>query len=244
MRKVSKNSPVPLYYQLKEIIQELIENDILKPGDPIPTERELSELHGISRVTVRKSITSLVYEGYLYSEHGKGTFVTEPKAVHTQYGIRGFTEMMTEKGVNHETRILDFQIKEATKTIRERLQLPEHENKVFEIKRLRIADGEPMILEKEIIPYHLCPSLKREMVEGNSLYDIFRKKYNFNFKRAEQIIEPIILNEYESSLLKQKEETIALLIRRRVWLDDGRIMAYTKATYRSEKYKYKIIFEE
>src|SRR5690606_39612226 len=71
MRKVDKNSRVPLYYQLKEIIQEMIENEELQPNEPIPTERELCEIHGISRMTVREAIMALVNEGVLYREQGR-----------------------------------------------------------------------------------------------------------------------------------------------------------------------------
>lgn len=244
MRRVDRNNPIPLYYQLKEIILEKIENKELKPGEAIPTERALSEMHGISRVTVRKAITSLVYEGYLYTEHGVGTFVAKPKALHTQLGLTGFTDLMEKMGMKHSTKLIFFEVREATARNRERLQLPDNEDKVIDMLRLRMGNDEPILLEREIIPYYMCPDITRDSLEGNSLYKIYREKYGYNLNKAEQIIEPIILNEFESKLLNQQKGSPALLIRRTVWLDDGRIIGYTKGTYSSDKVKYRIFLGE
>ncbi len=88
-QKLNRKIPVPLYYQLKEIIKEEIEEGKLKPGDPIPSERELSEKYGISRPTVRQALKELVYEGWLTREKGRGTFISKPKI---DYGfIQHFT---------------------------------------------------------------------------------------------------------------------------------------------------------
>ena len=79
MQKVSKTSPLPLYYQIKNIIREMIENEELKPGEMLPAERELCEIQKVSRMTVNKAIMDLVNEGIVYREQGKGTFVAIPK---------------------------------------------------------------------------------------------------------------------------------------------------------------------
>lgn len=244
MKKIDRNNPMPLYYQLREIIIDMIDNKELKPGDAIPTERELSEIQGISRVTVRKAIQSLSNEGYLFTEHGVGTFVAEPKSLHTQLGLIGFTDLMEKMGMENRTKLIYFEIKEATIRNRERLNLPDNESKIIDTLRLRIGNGEPILLEREIIPYYMCPDITKEMLEKDSLYKIYREKYGYQLKKAEQIIEPVILNEFESELLKQEKGSLALLIRRTVWLDDGRIIGYTKGTYSSEKIKYRIFLGE
>src|SRR5690606_6399446 len=108
MRKVDKNSRVPLYYQLKEIIQEMIENEELQPNEPIPTERELCEIHGISRMTVREAIMALVNEGVLYREQGRGTYVAWPKPEVKLSDLRGLTEGMERMGHQVDTDIISF----------------------------------------------------------------------------------------------------------------------------------------
>ncbi len=243
LRKVSKQNPLPLYYQLKEIIQEMIENEELKPGDPVPPERELCEIHGISRMTARKAIMALVNEGILYREQGKGTFVSEPKIKQQLSQLRGFTEEMAEKGLKTDTQILSFKIKEATKKIRSHLNMDEKNNKVIEIRRLRIVEDEPFAIEIVWIPFNMCPDLQKDMLEGKSLYKIFKEKYGYTLDYAKQTIEPIMLNEYESDLLNLDIKSLALLFRRKTYLDDGRVIEYTKAIYRSDKYKYEVLLK-
>ncbi|PRX30475.1 GntR family transcriptional regulator [Orenia metallireducens] len=241
MKRISKDSPLPLYYQLKEILEDMIENNILEPGDPIPTERELSEMHSISRMTVRKAIMDLVNEGLVYREQGRGTFVTdtESKLKYQLSKLKGFTKVMEEKGLETETKILHFELKEATKKVKNHLKM--EKNQVIEIKRLRIVEDEPFAIETVWIPYDLCPDMSQEMLENNSFYSLLENKYGYYLDYAKQTIEPRILNEYESDLLTVEESALALLFRRTTYLKNGRVIEYTKAVYRSDKYKHEVI---
>ncbi|OCL27207.1 GntR family transcriptional regulator [Orenia metallireducens] len=243
MKRVSKDNPLPLYYQLKEILQEMIENNILEAGDPIPTERELSEMHSISRMTVRKAIMDLVNEGLVYREQGRGTFVadTESKLKYQLSKLKGFTQIMKEKGLKTKTKILYFELKEATKKVRNHLKMPNDKNKVIEVNRLRIVEEEPFAIETVWIPYDLCPNMSQEMLENNSFYSILENEYGYNLDYAKQTIEPRILTEYESDLLTVEESALALLFRRTTYLKNGRVIEYTKAVYRSDKYKHEVI---
>ncbi|MCW6073959.1 GntR family transcriptional regulator [Clostridium sporogenes] len=243
MKIVSKKNPVPLHFQIKEILQEMIENEELKPGDAVPTERELCEIQGVSRMTVNKAIMSLVNEGLLYREQGKGTFVAKPKENKEIAGLKSFSEVMQDKGLKTETRILFFQIKEATKRIKSVLNLSDDNNKVFEISRLRMSEGEPVAIETVWIPYNLCSDIDRQTIEGKSLYETFKNKYNYFPNKAKQTIEPIILNEDECRLLNQNENALALMFRRTTYIKDEVPIEYTKAIYRSDIYKYELVFQ-
>lgn len=243
MKVVSKKNPVPLHFQIKEILQEMIENEELKPGDAVPTERELCEIQGVSRMTVNKAIMSLVNEGLLYREQGKGTFVAKPKENKEIAGLKSFSEVMQDKGLKTETRILFFQIKEATKRIKSVLNLSDDNNKVFEISRLRMSEGEPVAIETVWIPYNLCSDMDRQTIEGKSLYETFKNKYKYFPNKAKQTIEPIILNEDECKLLNQNENALALMFRRTTYIKDEVPIEYTKAIYRSDIYKYELVFQ-
>ncbi|UJA31318.1 GntR family transcriptional regulator [Clostridium sporogenes] len=243
MKIVSKKNPVPLHFQIKEILQEMIENEELKPGDAVPTERELCEIQGVSRMTVNKAIMSLVNEGLLYREQGKGTFVAKPKENKEIAGLKSFSEVMQDKGLKTETRILFFQIKEATKRIKSVLNLSDDNNKVFEISRLRMSGGEPVAIETVWIPYNLCSDMDRQTIEGKSLYETFKNKYKYFPNKAKQTIEPIILNEDECRLLNQNENALALMFRRTTYIKDEVPIEYTKAIYRSDIYKYELVFQ-
>lgn len=249
MRKVSKINPLPLYYQIKEIIQEMIENEEIKPGNMIPAERELCLIQGVSRMTVNKAIMDLVNEGILYREQGKGTFVAIPKVKRQLSKLKGFTEEMAERGVKSGTSIISFRVKIATKLLKDLLKIESNDDdddcdgKVIEIKRLRLSDDEPIALETVWIPMYRFKDLTVEMIEGKSLYSIFRENYGINPVRAKQTIEPIMLNEYEAQLLNQKQNSLALIFKRSTYLEDGYPIEYTNAIYRSDKYKYEIILE-
>jgi len=240
LKKISKDNPIPLHYQIKEILQEMIENEVLKPGESIPTERELCEIQGVSRMTVNKAIMSLVNEGLIYREQGKGTFVSKPKVNHEISQLKGFTEQMQENGVVSKTKILSFKVIEATKQHKFELKMPEDENKIIEIKRLRFSNEEPVAIEIAWLPYYLCKDMTREMIEDKSLYGILREKYGYHPYKAKQTIEPIMLNEYESKLLNQENSALALMFRRRTYLENETPIEYTKAIYRSDNYKYEI----
>lgn len=241
MRKVSKNNPLPLYYQIKEILKEMIENEELMPGTAIPPEREICEFQGVSRMTVNKALIELVNEGLLYREQGKGTFVAYPKEKQQLSQLMSFTEEMEKKGVKTSTKVLSFQLKDATKQIKSTLALPDKETKVFEIKRLRLSQDEPVAIETVWIPHYMFKDMTFEMIDGKSLYNIFKNKYGYTLEIAKQTIEPIMLNEYESELLNQPNNALALLFKRSTYIPNGTPIEYTNAIYRSDKYKYEVI---
>lgn len=243
MKRISKDNPIPLHYQIKEILQEMIENEELKPGQSIPTERELCEFQGVSRMTVNKAIMSLVNEGLVYREQGKGTFVSIAKVNREISQLKSFTEQMQENGVVSKTKILSFKVIEATKKYRHELKMPEDENKIIEIKRLRFSDEQPVAIETAWLPYHLFKGMTRDIIENKSLYQIFREKYGYYPDKAKQTIEPTMLNDYESKLLNQEKSALALIFRRTTYLENETPIEYTKAIYRSDKYKYQIILK-
>ena len=243
MKKISRDNPIPLHYQLKEILQEMIENEDLKPGQSIPPEREICEIQGVSRMTVNKAIMSLVNEGLIYREQGKGTFVSVEKVNQEISRLKGFTEQMSENGVVSKTKILSYKIIEATKQHKFELKMPEDEKEIIEIKRLRFSDEQPVAIETAWIPHYLFKGMTREVIEDKSLYAIMREKYGYHPYKAKQTIEPIMLNEYESKLLNQENRALALIFRRTTYLENETPIEYTKAIYRSYKYKYEIILK-
>lgn len=241
MRKISKDNPLPLHYQIKEILQEMIENEELKPGDPIYTERELCEIQGVSRMTVNKAIMSLVNEGILYRQQGRGTFVARPKVNQQLSKLKGFTEEMQDKGLKCDTRVLNFQVKRATKQNKMILKLPDSEDMIIEINRLRMSNGQPVAIENVWIPYYMFRDMTREMIDGQSLYEVFRTNYKCFPSKAKQTIEPTKVNDYEADLLELENESLALLFRRTTFDDKDRPIEYTKSIYRSDNYRYEVI---
>ncbi len=106
MRTIYRNSPVPRYHQLKEILREKVSTEEWKPGDLIPSERELSETYSISRMTARQAITDLVNEGLFYREQGRGTFVADNRITQQLLQLTGFTKDIQARGQRPSTIVL------------------------------------------------------------------------------------------------------------------------------------------
>ena len=106
---LDKNHPLPIYYQLKELIREKIATGEWKPGDLIPSERELCEEHGISRMTVRQAIQELLREGIVTIRRGEGTFVNNVPHTQMLLKLEGFSSEMAKLGYRNHSRVLDIQ---------------------------------------------------------------------------------------------------------------------------------------
>jgi GntR family transcriptional regulator len=214
MEKVlDNNSVIPLYHQLKEILQENIESGVWKPGDIIPSENQLMQEYTISRNTVKKSIEILVQEGALNRIQGKGTFVSRPKIAQSLSGFYSFSRVMKERGLSPRDEIKSIQTVRVKPSIARQLKLNEDEN-VMELIRIRYAQDEPMILETSYIPLKYVPGLTREMLEKSSLYDVMLKEYGVLVTRAKEMFEPVLIRSYESQFLDVQEGYPALLLDR------------------------------
>src|SRR6266480_6637171 len=143
MSAIYRNSPLPRYYQLKEIMRERIRTGEWKPGDLIPSERELGEKYGISRMTARQAITDLVNEGLFYREQGKGTFVSRHKITQQLIRLTGFTEDIRARGQRPGAKVLSARMVPADETTAERLRIKPG-LLICRLNRLRLADEEPL----------------------------------------------------------------------------------------------------
>lgn len=235
---INKNSPIPLYYQLEEHIKELIENGQLIPGDALPPEREYAEKYQISRMTVRQAFTQLVNEGYLHRLQGKGTFVAERKIEQPLQGLTSFTEDMKSRGLNPGSQLIHFEIIPASIQIAGQLSIQEY-GPVYEIKRIRLADGVPMALETNYISANLIKGLTEEIV-NQSLYAFIEGQLNLRIDSASQVIESSIANQKEANYLKIPKGAPVMLIQRNSYLQNGTPVEYVKSVYRADRYKFKI----
>src|SRR5205814_6155689 len=123
MNAIYRNSPLPRYYQLKEIMRERVRAGEWQPGDLIPSERELGETYGISRMTARQAVTDLVIEGLFYREQGKGTFVSDRKITQQLIHLTGFTEYIRARGQRRGTKVLSAEMRPADEATAERLRI-------------------------------------------------------------------------------------------------------------------------
>lgn len=238
---INKSSPLPIYYQLEQGIKEMIEKGQLKPGEMIPSERELAETYDISRMTVRQAINNLVNDGYLVRKRGKGTFVAAMKIEQPLKGLTSFSEDMRARGMEPGTTVLAFNIVPASTSLAQLLDVREGAD-LYEIRRIRLADQLPMALETLYIPCTLVPHLTREIANG-SVYDFIEKELGLIIQSGVQVIEASVARKMEAELLQVKEGAPVLLMQRRSYLNDGRPLEVVKSVYRGDRYKLTIEME-
>jgi GntR family transcriptional regulator len=237
MSTIYRNSPLPRYYQLKEIMRDRIRSGEWKPGDLIPSERELGEQYGISRMTARQAITDLANEGLFYREQGKGTFVSQRKITQQLIHLTGFTEDIRARGQRPSTKVLSAEMLPADETTAEKLHIPPG-TLIFRLQRLRLADGEPLAVEVSQISFKGCERLLEDDLENNSLYRILETKYGMPLMEADQELEAGLAVGEETQLLKVSVMSPVLFTRRTTYTVRNQPVEYAKAIYRGNKYTF------
>ena len=147
MKELNKESSVSLYQQLIDELKLLISSGQLKEGDRIMTEAELSKEYGISRITVRKAIEVLVEEGILIKKQGIGTFVAGKRLTRNMNAFMGFSQSCEMDGKKPGTKLLSASLAEPQGSDEKVLSLEEGE-KVIVLRRLRLMDEAPVIIEE------------------------------------------------------------------------------------------------
>lgn len=233
---LNKNIPIPLYYQLKEKLAQAIQNGELPVGSLVPSERELSDLHGISRMTVRQALGEMVREGLLIREQGKGTFVAEPKLNQGLLKLTSFSEDMRSRGLVPDSRVQAIFVQDASAGIAAALGLTS-DLRVVVFERVRLADQKPMAYEVSHLPLALFPGLEREDLNSASLYKLLEEKYQLSIKYARQTIEVGLSDPVESKSLGIRSKSPVLLIERITFDMNDRPFEFVKSVYRGDRYK-------
>ena len=231
---VQEGVPLPKYYRLKESIRGIIEDRQLGEGDLIPSERELCEGHGVSRMTARQAVNELVNEGVLYREQGRGTFVAGPKIQHETARLTSFTQDMQERGMTASSKVLGIAVEEAPPTVARALGVDLGEQ-IVRLSRVRNAEGKPMALENSYLLYEVGKSILGLDLSQPSLYDELKQR-GIRITSAEQKYEATLLNEDEADHLGIPAGSAALLVERVTFDDGGNPIEYVKSIYRGDRY--------
>ena len=232
---INKNTPVPLYYQLKNTICSQINSNHLQPGDILPTELEIVNTLGISRSTVRQAIIELVNEGYLYREKGKGTFIAKPKIEESFFQrLDSFNQEMIDKGFKPSTQVLDLSVIQGHSDINRKLELDEHEDLIC-LSRLRFADKDPVVFLETYLPYKNFELLLHEDFTVHSLYSVLENTYGCRIERAVRRIDAAPANAQEAKLLLFKLNSPIMLVRTVAYADHDTPIEYSIARYRGDR---------
>jgi len=218
-----------------EKIEEYMGRNQLEAHDKLPSERFLSQLWSVNRLTLREAIERLVNEGRLYSVHGKGTFVAPPKYLEDVNQFISFTTGWQADGYTVSNRQISMKQQAANKTVAKSLGISPG-SEVYELKRIRSLDGAPLSIETAYVPVSLCPGLDQYDFAQLSLYDTMERIYGIKPARQRQVANLAVLTKKESEYLEAAEGDMAFYITGVMIDPDGNPVEYSKAVIRADRY--------
>lgn len=225
----------PLYLQLKRWIEDAVARGALRPGDALPSERDLASKVEISRVTVRKAVQHLVRDGVLIQRHGSGTFVApqQSRVEQSLSQLTSFTEDMARRGMAVRAIWLDRGLYAASPEETMVLGLSPGE-RVARVSRLRLSGDMPLAIERAVLSALTLPD---PGAVDSSLYLHLDKSGNRPV-RAIQRIRAANLEEDDARLLQIPPGAAALHIERIAYLPSGKVVEFTRSVYRGDTYDF------
>jgi len=234
------NSAIPFYYQLQIHIEDKIKSGSWKPGQKLPSEKSLCEHFNISRTVVRQTLSELASDNLIKTIKGKGSFVSSQKqAWHLMQSLQGFYEDAVDRGQVVRTEVLEQEDIPITGEIAEYLELEPGEM-VTKMKRLRFADGEPIVVVTTYIPKKLCPNLVNVDFRDISLYAYLRENCGLVIAEGTRTIESVNATEDLARLLQVKKGAALSLLRSIGWISDGTPLEYYIAWHRGDRSKFQV----
>lgn len=241
MPTLERSNPLPLYYQLKEVLKQQIQAGHLSPHTAIPSEPELVAQYHVSRATVRQALTELVHEGLLYRQHGRGTFVCEPRVQQkTVSELTSFSEALRQQGKRPGGLLFVSELVRGSQTVREQLHLTDEEQ-VVRLERLRTGDDTPISYEVDYLPYPRSASVyqrAKEVAEG-SLFQLMASE-GLHPYLAEQKFKAGSATEREAELLRVQPGDVGIRMSCTAFDETGGPIEYTESFFPGNLYEFQL----
>ena len=209
----------------------------LAAGTLAPSENELIQSHGVSNTTARKVHTELERAGWVTRVKGKGTFVRGNPVDRSVDRILGFSRNMIQAGRRPSTKLIGAKVRKAgcSKTINNRRH--SLAGPVCEIKRLRLADGVPMMFETRFVSAQLCPGIHKKDLIG-SLYSIYEKDYGLQLMQIDQNLSAVIVDAEQTGFAGVEGEIPALKVEGVTTTAKEIILEMEESIYRGDMYRF------
>ncbi len=235
--RLRANSSEPLYVQLENILASQIASGELRPHQKLPSERELCQRFGISRMTVRQALGSLAKEGLVYTRPGKGVFVSDPtRGFEVKVSLAGFSEDIRRSGAKPSSILLEARLLLATPELAKALHVSRQEE-VVKVERLRLVNNVPLALHTAYLPHRLCPNILRYNLAVESLFHTLETAYGLHLARAEQTVRATLAESRELKLLGLSAPAPVLYAERITYLDTGEVIEFSQAVYCGKWYR-------
>lgn len=233
--RIEPGSPVPYYFQLRELIRAEIEEGRWLPGAQIPSEHELCEMLDVSRTVVRQALGGLVHDGLLRRRKGLGTFVAKPKISGALIqSLTGFHEDMLAKGFMPRTCVMEQGVVPADELVAEKLGIALAEP-VVHITRIRSVDDTPIHLVTTWLPHDLVEGLEDVDLTDRSLYLTLEERFDLHIDHGRRMLEAVAADKRDAAWLQVRVGEPLLFLRSVTYLDGGRAIEYYEARHRGDR---------
>lgn len=232
----SSNPRAPMYFRIQQGILLQIQQGILKPGQQLPTETDLAQQYQVSRITAKRALDELVHQGVAFRQQGRGTFVAQTR-IREISGFGSFTEDMRSRGLVATSQVLLFEEVEPNPEVQEKLHITPDEH-VYILKRLRLANGDPVAVETAYLPCRFYPGLLHEDLNKNSLYTILSEKYQMTPTWADAEIEATSATREEAGLLNLEVGRPVLTARRVTFSANYDVVEVVTSVYRGDRFTF------
>lgn len=239
---INRDSPVPLYIQLEEIIEKAIKNGEYKDGDKLPSENKLCSKYGVSRITVRQALNMLEQKGLVYTVHGKGTFVKEIVIDQYLFNVVNFGKILLKKGLDGHSRILSFYPNSSNKNA-EMMFGTEFCGHIANLNLIGYIIKTPAVYYQSFVSTETGQKLyqcarKLEMDGAAfSTYDLY-SHIGINIEKIEQKITAVKAGKVLGKILEIPSGSPLLVLESKLYTSKGAPLEYKLGYYRSDKFAF------
>jgi GntR family transcriptional regulator len=239
---LSSTQGVPLYVQIREQLRKTIEEGTFQPGDQIPSEDEIAEGYGVSRMTARQGIMDLIEEGLLYRRHGVGTFVAQSRIDRDHTRLTNFFDDPKVQGRNPTSQIIDTAIIPAGTQVATALDIAE-DDLVIKIESLRSIDDGPITLHISYHPLKLFPDLIDQDLAPQHMWQLIEGEYDYKIANALQKLEARTATPEQAAYLDIEEGAPILYKERVVFAQDGTRVELSVCYNRGDRYSVHVMLQ-
>ncbi|KVG32808.1 GntR family transcriptional regulator [Burkholderia diffusa] len=232
-------SATPLYVQIKDTLRARILDGTYAPHSRMPSEHELCAMFDVSRITVRQALGDLQKEGLLFRLHGKGTFVSKPKAFQNVTSLQGFAEAMSSMGYEIVNQLRSFRTVKADRHLATKLNVQEGAPLV-EIHRVRLLNREPVSLEQTWVPEALGKRLAGADLVTRDIFLILENDCGVPLGHADMSIDAILADDEIVDALRVEESSPVLRIERLTHDASGAPIDYEHLYFRGDAFQYRL----
>lgn len=231
-------NPFPKYLQIRDILLRRLEQD-LAPGARFPTEHALCGEFGVSRETVREALRGLEADGLIARRRGQGTVVVRRPGTKREARLTGLVENFTELKRDTSARVLDQRPMPAPVAIASALGVPAGEH-VFLIQRLRVLDGEPLVVHEAYLPIEIGARLSRLDLRKTTISHELTDTLGIEIREEYQEFDAAVADPDRAALLQVPVGAPLLVVRRLYLGGDGRPVVFFRSCFRSDRYFYTV----